>query len=57
MEKVRFALIGLVAGTLLGAAARTGSAPAVVAQPHDHWTSYHAAIPARSQEEEAAPTF
>ena len=57
MEKVRFALIGLIAGTLLGAAARTSSGPAVVAEPHDRWTPYHAAIPARTQEEEAAPTF
>ena len=57
MEKIRFALLGLIVGTLLGAAARTGPAPAVVAEPHARWTPYHAAIPARTQEEEAAPTF
>jgi hypothetical protein len=57
MEKARFALIGLIAGTLLGAAARTGPAPSQAAEPHDRWTPYHAAVTARAQDEEAAPTF
>ncbi len=57
MEKARFALIGLIGGTLLGAAARTGPAPSQAAEPHDRWTPYHAAITSRAQDEEAAPTF
>ena len=57
MEKTRFALIGLIAGTLLGAAARTNPAATYVAEPHDHWSPYHAAIATRAQEEESAPTF
>jgi len=59
MDKLRYTLIGTILGIILGAGAapvlQAGTAPSL---PSDGgaWTSYHAAIPARA-EEEASPTF
>ena len=59
MDKLRYSLIGTIIGIILGA----GAAPVLQAgteapRPAEGgaWTSYHAAIPART-EEEASPTF
>ena len=59
MDKLRYALIGTIVGIILGA----GAAPVLQAGTETSrpaqggvWTSYHAAIPARAQEE-ASPTF
>ena len=59
MDKLRYTLIGTLFGIILGA----GAAPVLQAgtetpRPLEGgaWTSYHAAIPARA-DEEASPTF
>jgi len=59
MDKVRYTLIGTIFGIILAAsAAPVLEAGTDTSRPADGgaWTSYHAAIPARTQEE-ASPTF